>query len=127
MDAQELAQKVSHRRTELGLSQQTLADRARISRNYVSLIERGEAANVSTAVLEQLATALQLAVADLLGSASRPSSTQFPPALWELALHEGLSAEIVERLARLPRRGREPETVEEWRTLYNAIRQYIDR
>jgi transcriptional regulator with XRE-family HTH domain len=127
MDAKELAEKVSLRRNELGLSQQALADRAQISRNYVSLIERAEAQNVSTAVLEQLATALQLAVTDLLGNSPRPSNTQFPPSLWEFALQRNLSAEIVERLARLPRRGREPDTPEEWRKLYEAIRQYIDR
>lgn len=127
MDAKELAQKVSHRRDELGLSQQAVADRAKISRNYVSLIERGEAQNISTAVLEQLATALQLTIADLLENAPRPTNTQFPPALWEMALQEGLSAEIVDRLARLPRRDREPETAEDWRKLYEAIRQYIDR
>lgn len=80
MDAKELAQIVSRRRDELGLSQQAVADRAKISRNYVSLIERGKAQNISIAVLEQLATALQLTVADLLENAPRQTNTQFPPA-----------------------------------------------
>lgn len=127
MDPNELAQKVLTRRSELGLSQQLLADRATISRNYVSLIERGEAQNVSTAILEQLATALQLTASDLLGNSSRPPNAQIPSALWDLAIQENLSAEVVDRLVRIPRRGREPATVEDWRVLYDAIRKYIER
>jgi RecA/RadA recombinase len=36
-----------------------------------------------------------------------------------------LHYDIVEKLAQLPRRGREPKTIEAWRALYEAIRVYI--
>src|SRR5688500_18195585 len=104
MDPYELAHKVLLRRNELDLSQQELADRAGISRNYVSLIERGEAQNVSTAVLEQLLTALQLTVSELVDYSPRHKNTQVPPALWQLALEQGLSANVADRLMRIPRR-----------------------
>ena len=126
MDTKELGRKVHARRQELGLSQQILANRADISRNYVSLIERGEAQNVSTAVLGQLATALQLTAAELLEYRPQQHSSQIPAALWEFALTDGLSAETVDRIVRIPRRGKEPQTAEGWRQLYEAIRPYIE-
>lgn len=46
-------------RQERGLSQEELADRAKVNRNYVGMIERQEnAATIDT--LEQLATALDV-------------------------------------------------------------------
>lgn len=46
-------------------TQAELADRAGISRNYVSLIERGEAKNLSVRVLVRLGRTLELSVVDL--------------------------------------------------------------
>ena len=33
---------------------------------------------------------------------------------------------VVEKLAAIPRRGKEPESSSEWLALYNAIRSYLD-
>lgn len=52
-----LGARVRHRREELGLSRQELADRAGIHLNYVGGIERGER-NVATVNLARLAQAL---------------------------------------------------------------------
>lgn len=54
-------------REDQGISQRTLAERASISRNYVSLIERGKARNLSIKVVDQLATALDTTPAYLMG------------------------------------------------------------
>lgn len=67
MDSKELGRLALQRRKELGLSQQALADRAGISRNYVSLIERGKAYNISVKILHQLAAALICALQSVKG------------------------------------------------------------
>lgn len=125
MDAKELGRQVLMRRKELGLTQGELAEQAGISRNYVSLIERGEARNVSVNVLHELATVLGTTPAELSGQ-SGWADTLIPPTLREFALQKDLSFGIVDRLARLPMRGKEPRTVEEWEQLYDLVRLYLD-
>jgi len=125
MDAQFLADQVFNHRRTLGISQGELAERAGISRNYVSLIERGEASNLSINVLNHLAAALSVTTAELTGEAPE-AHTLIPPALRDFALQSGLSFETVDRLARIPRRGAEPRNAEEWAVLYTAIKQYLE-
>lgn len=125
MDAKELGRQVLMRRKELDLTQGELAEQAGISRNYISLIERGEARNVSVNVLHELATVLGTTPAELSGQ-SGWADTLIPPALREFALQKDLSFGIVDRLARLPMRGKEPQTVEEWEQLYDLVRSYLD-
>ena len=125
MDVKELSHQVSKRRKVMGLSQEDLAQKADISRNYVSLIERGEARNVSLNILDRLATALGTTPAELTGESSQ-ESILISSALREFALAEGLNFKIVNWLAQMPRRGPEPKTVEEWREVYQAIRDFIE-
>jgi transcriptional regulator with XRE-family HTH domain len=125
MDTQFLADQVFNRRRALGLSQGELADRAGISRNYVSLIERAEASNLSINVLNHLAAALEVTAAELTGEAQE-AHTLIPPALRDFALQAGLSFETVDRLARIPRRGAEPRTPQEWGVLFEAVRSYLE-
>lgn len=125
MDAKELGRQVLMRRKKLELTQGELAEQAGISRNYVSLIERGETRNVSVNVLHELATVLGTTPAELSGQ-SGWADTLIPPALREFALQKDLSFGIVDRLARLPMRGKEPQTVEEWEQLYDLVRLYLD-
>jgi transcriptional regulator with XRE-family HTH domain len=56
---------VKMRRDELGLTQEELAERARIHRTYLSDVERGTR-NISLINIELLASALGLSMADLL-------------------------------------------------------------
>ncbi|RCK45301.1 XRE family transcriptional regulator [Thalassospira profundimaris] len=52
-----VAQNLKHLRQEKGMSQEELADRAEINRNYVGMVERSE--NAATVdMLEKLAEAL---------------------------------------------------------------------
>ncbi len=124
MDAKELGRRVLLRRKDLDLTQSELAVQARISRNYVSLIERGEARNVSVNVLHGLAAALATTPVELSGQAGW-TDTKISPALRELALKEDLSFDVVDRLARIPMRGREPQTAEEWQKLYDSVRPFL--
>jgi transcriptional regulator with XRE-family HTH domain len=124
MDPLELGQRVLSRRRELGLSQTALAKKASMSRNYVSLIERGEARNVSTGILSRLARVLGIAPAELMGG-SEADAVLIPPSLREFGVEEQLDYDVVDRLARLPRRGQEPSTAEGWRELYEAVEQFL--
>jgi hypothetical protein len=49
-----------------------------------------------------------------------------PPPLRELALQDNLSYEVIDKLVNIPRRGKEPKSVAEWRALYDAISQFIN-
>ncbi len=125
MNPEEFAQQVLDRRRALNLSQGALAEMAGLSRNYISLIERGEAANVSINVINQLAAALQTTPAELTGDTGQ-ANTLIPPALRQFGIETGLSYEVVDRLARIPRRGQEPRTPDEWRALFEAVRVYLE-
>jgi transcriptional regulator with XRE-family HTH domain len=124
MNIKMLGQVVAERRKELQLSQEELAQKCDLSRAYLSLIERGDATNVSTKVLDKLALALGVPIAKLLGQPEQ-SDLLISPALREFALDEGLSLEIVEKLARIPRRGKEPRNAQEWKKLYAVIKPYL--
>jgi transcriptional regulator with XRE-family HTH domain len=126
MDAKELGRQVLSRRKEKDLSQEKLADLVGISRNYVSLIERGEAHSISMKVINQLATALGTSPAELTGETTAESMVMIPPALRQLGLENNLSYETIDRLAHIPRRGKEPKTIQEWQALYDAISHFID-
>jgi transcriptional regulator with XRE-family HTH domain len=125
MDSKEFGRQVKKRRQALAISQEHLATQANISRNYLSIIERGEANNVSVSVLGQLATALGVSPAQLIDESPQPE-TLIPPALRELGLKDGLSFAVIDRLARIPRHGQEPRTAQEWRKLYHAVRPYLE-
>jgi transcriptional regulator with XRE-family HTH domain len=124
MNHREFGLQVQRRRKDSGLSQEELAQKANLSRNYVSIIERGDAQNVSMRIISQIAVALGATPAQLIGESTQAEQL-IPPALREFALAEGLSYETVDRLARLPRRGQEPKTVDEWRQLFGHIREYL--
>ena len=58
---------IKQRRTELGLSQRALAKRVGVSDAYMTQLETRERINPTLAVLKQLAKALQVSVAELVG------------------------------------------------------------
>lgn len=58
---------IKQRRTELGLSQRALAKRVGVSDAYITQLETRERINPTLAVLKQLAKALQVSVAELVG------------------------------------------------------------
>jgi len=62
-----LGQAVRRRRTEMDLSQESLAERADLHRTYIADIERG-VRNVSLKNIEKLARALEVSIADLFAS-----------------------------------------------------------
>jgi len=123
MNAMELGRQVQIKRREKNLSQTELGDLVGISRNYVSLIERGEAENISMKIVSQLAVALGASPSELTGE-SLP--VMISPSLREFALEQNLSYEVIDKLARIPRRGKEPQTAKEWKELYTLISKFMD-
>ena len=57
---------IKEKRIELGLSQAQLADRAGVTKNYVTMVERGARKGVSVMVKVALATALDIVPMELL-------------------------------------------------------------
>jgi transcriptional regulator with XRE-family HTH domain len=123
MDAKELGRQVLAKRQEKSLSQTELAERTGISRNYVSLIERGEATNISMKVINLLADTLETTSSELIGVTKR---VMISPSLAEFGKIQELPYSSIEKLAMIPRRGKEPATPSEWLTLYEAIKPYLD-
>ncbi len=64
------ADNVRRRRLELGLSQESLAERAGVHRTYVGMLERAEK-NVTIYNIERIAHALQIEPASLLQDSRR--------------------------------------------------------
>ena len=62
------ASEVRRAREDLGLSQEALADRASLHRNYVGMIERSERAPTLLA-MERVAAALRLTLSELVARA----------------------------------------------------------
>jgi len=115
------AQQVRDRRRQEKLSQQALADRVGISRNYLSEIERGQATNLSWQVRKRLADALGLTIE----SAGTLDLADLPDSLVEFAATAKLPPDDVLMLARLKYRGQQPTTVEKWELLYNVIKMTV--
>jgi hypothetical protein len=74
-------------------------------------------------VVNQLAIALGSSAAELTGEST---PVMIPPSLREFALEENLSYEVIDKLARIPKRGKEPKTAEGWKVMYNVISKFMD-
>jgi transcriptional regulator with XRE-family HTH domain len=115
----EFAQKVRDRRLQEKLSQEELASKVGISRNYLSQIERGQATNLSWQLMERLTAVLGLK-ADPVGTLD--PTAEIPPSLAQFAQAAALPPDDVLMLARLKYRGQQPTTPEKWELLYNVIK-----
>jgi transcriptional regulator with XRE-family HTH domain len=120
-----LSDRIKQRREEKGINGVELARRAQISKGYLSEIESGRASRPSGVVLYNLATALGTTVADLLEQEVKPTTRIIPLGLCQLAKLDNLPTEDVEMLAQIRFRGEQPETLEDWRYLYESIRRSI--
>ncbi len=125
MDTKLIRDNVRNLRKERKLSQEKLAELTNVSRNYISMIERGEAENISEEIIQKLAWGLEASIEQITGKPNERSGTIILPALREFALNEGLHYKAVESLLKIPFRGKEPTTAQEWKDLYEAIEPFI--
>lgn len=78
---QHVSDRIRHARLAHQWSQQTLADRAKVSRRMLGAIESGES-NVSLVTLDRIATALGLTFAELVREPSMTIGTTAPVVVW---------------------------------------------
>lgn len=124
MNNQEFGRKVASLRKDKKINQEELAKAADISRNYVSLIERGEADNVSVSVIEKLANALETTPAVLTDS-TISRDVVIPDSLREFAMQNDLPFRHINALLSIPFRGKDPETADDWQSIYDAIKEFL--
>jgi transcriptional regulator with XRE-family HTH domain len=125
MDINDIGKMVFQKRREKGWNQEELAKFAGISRNYVSQIERGEAERVSLKIINKLNNVLNINSSEF-NQKSYNQDLVIPNTLNEFALTYNLKYPIIEKLVKIPRRGKEPKNVAEWKQLYDAIKEFID-
>lgn len=76
-DLRAAGREIKQHREAQGLSQEALAERAGLHRNYIGLIERGER-NASLKALFAIAAALDLSLAELFASLPRSEPAKRP-------------------------------------------------
>jgi len=125
----ELGDRVRALRKEKGMSLSEVARQAEISKGYLSQIEAGDTERPSAQVLFQIASVLGTSVGSLLGmpGAEPDGEVMLSESLQEFAQAEGLGDEERDMLARVRYRGRQPQTVDDWRYLYESIKRSIPK
>ena len=104
MDTKVIGRNVLTLRKEKKVTQEQLASLANVSRNYISMIERGEAENISEDIIRKLAWGLAVSVEQLTGKPNETSGTVIPAPYVKLAIKEGLPFETVDTLLKIPLR-----------------------
>jgi len=124
---QGLGQRLRQSREKKGLSLSELARQAEVSKGYLSQIESGQTGRPSAQVLYSIASVLGTSVAALLGmpTGEVDSEVMISDSLREFAQAEELDEEEVNMLARVRYRGRQPQTADDWRYLYESIKRSI--
>jgi transcriptional regulator with XRE-family HTH domain len=122
-----IGQNIRRFREEAGVSLSELAERAGVSKGYVSALENEDAEikkmRPSGQSVYKLAEALGVTVGDLLGEHTHlDEPVDVPGSLREFAEQEGLPESDVMMLARIEFRGEQPKTVDAWGFLYRAIK-----
>ncbi len=118
-----IGSRIRRYRAEAGLTPAELAERASISRSYLSELESGADGRPSADTLYKIASALGVAMSDLLGRPIVPRpTTERPPSLIAFAREANLPESDVVMLESIQFRGAPPTTKERWRFIYEAIR-----
>lgn len=131
-----VGERIKTRRLELGWTQETLAEKAGISKGFLSDLENGKR-SVSAENLLEIAAVLGLSLDFLMKgevSASFQSvDVQIPAALSEFAAQEGLTFKQTLTLLQMRRQilaHRSSSTLSgesdfDWRKLYESVRDFI--
>lgn len=129
-----LADNLKRLRMQKQLSQPDLADKAKLSKGYVYMLESGEMTNPSLEKLLQISEALDCTIADLVGepktTAKSDAGLEIPEGLREFAKKRKREGDPIKEadlrsLARVQYRGKRPETVEDWAYVYEFIKRTL--
>jgi transcriptional regulator with XRE-family HTH domain len=133
MNAAQVGQNVRKQREKAGLSLAQLAAMTGISKAHLVRLET-KPSNPSLGILSQIADALDLTVADLVGGPKltyQPENNKaVPPSLLRFADEMGLNSSERRTLESIRfRDGEPPRTVERWRYIYESLRlsERLDR
>jgi transcriptional regulator with XRE-family HTH domain len=125
-DNESIGARIRRYREDRGMSATQLAERAEISKSYLSELENpGDGTKQPSAdKLYAIADALGVAMSDLLGRRIIIAPPTTPPAsLGEfIAVHPEIPEADVEMLSQIQFRGESPKSLERWEFIYQAIR-----
>lgn len=127
MSEPEFGERIRSLRGESNMSLSELARQAQVSKSYLSQIERGQVSRPSAEMLHRLAAVLGSSVAALLGKEIGNEHTEVAVSktLLKFAQEEGLSEEEVVMLARIRYRGKQAQSVADWRYLHESIKRSL--
>ena len=122
-----LGEQIRRIRESRGLSLTDLAKRCRISKAYLSQLENGHSSRPSAEFIIRISHALGCSVDAILGARkSEPvmaGLVGIPASLRTLVREENLDNEDLAMLSQIHYNGRQPRSVEAWRTILGAIRK----
>lgn len=124
-DLERVGENIRAERERAGLSLSQLAAATGISKAHLVRLEKG-GGNPSLEILARIAEALEVTVADLVGSPkltfSPATDQQVPASLKAFADEVKLSSDEVRTLASIRFRGNErPRTSQRWRFIYDSL------
>jgi transcriptional regulator with XRE-family HTH domain len=123
-DPRAIGRRVREERDKAGLSLSQLAAASGLTKAYLVRLEN-QVGNPSVEVLAQIAEALDLTVADLVGGPVIRfvgDDADVPPSLRAFAEQAELSSSDVTMLASIRwREGERPQTVERWQYVYRSL------
>jgi len=119
-ESKQLGGNIKAFRAKQGLSQEELAKKADISRTHLSDIETGRR-NPTFGIIERIADVLGVRLDELVGE-DVELDVNVTESLEKFAKQRDLPTKDVEMLANIKYRGKRPQTVNEWKTLYRFIK-----
>jgi transcriptional regulator with XRE-family HTH domain len=123
-DARSIGRRVREEREKAGLSLSQLAEASGLTKAYLVRLEN-QAGNPSLEVVAQIADALDLTVADLVGGPVIRfvgDDADVTPSLRAFADQAQLSSSDVKMLASIRwREGERPQTLERWQYVYRSL------
>jgi transcriptional regulator with XRE-family HTH domain len=121
-NAETVGSRIKRFRIEKDMAPSELADKSGVSRSYISSLESGLERKLSAALLYDIASALGVAMSDLLGKEIITTArSNRNDALLKFAQDYRVPEADVEMLASIHFRGDQPTTPERWLVIYNAI------
>ncbi len=121
-----LGERIRLRRTEINISLAELARRADLSKGYLHAIETGGTQSPSAEILFRIANELGTTIADLLGEEEpEQDDSEHSMELLQFAEQADLTEDDIEMLAGIRYRGKRPETVDDWRYIFESIKRTL--
>lgn len=113
-----------------GITLTKLSKISKVSKAYISQLENEDFSNPSSEVVIKLSNALDISVEQILGLENfRPKFENYAevsPHLRNLAKEECLCNDDIEMLSKISYKGKQPTSIEGWRTVLKAIQESVE-